>query len=1114
MDRKPIFWIAFTVLAAAGVYYSVAYFSLAFPIVSLDLRIDRDTALARAREIADVSQFGPDGYRQVATFSGDQEVQHFVELEAGGTESLHRMISEGLYHPYQWTVRHFKEGETRETRIRFTPAGEPYGFTIKLPEDEPGIAIDQERALEIARATAATEWGADLEPYHLAEKSSEVRPGGRVDHVFVYERSEQKIGEGLYRLRLVVGGDRLTEFRHFVRVPEAFSRRYQEMRSANEAVGFAGAAGMTVFYIIGGGFFGLFYLMRKRWVIWRTPVFWGLIIGLLQLLADINQWPLLWLGYDTAVSARSFVAEQILYALIRFFLMSVLLAGSFMAAESLSRRAFPGHIQQWRLWSTEAAASPAVLGRTVAGYLLVSLFCAYEVFLYFFAKKGLGWWTPSDVLVQPDLLATYLPWLSSIAISAQAGFWEESLFRAVPIAGAALLGNRFGRRGWWIAGAMILQALIFGAGHAGYANQPFYARVVELIIPSLFFGALYIIYGLLPAVILHFVFDVVWIGLPLFVSTAPGIWVDRGILAAVTLLPLWVVLAARIRAGRWTRIPEELRNRAWQPAEPAPKTVHLEPVGTIHPLILRWHIAAGAAGLLLWVFLTDFKPAAPPLEVGRGDAEKAARLHLQALGVDLGGEWKTLSLPQALPGEDDRFIWRTAGKEKYGALLGEHLAGPHWKIRFARFEGDVAERAEEHQVLVNAAGAVSRYRHILPEARAGAALEEDAVRDIAVRTIASMFGREASQLQEVSVVPTRLKQRTDWKATFTDTAGVELPEGELRIAVVVSGDQVADAYRFVHVPEEWSRGERDRKAIPEMAGVVNVVLILLAAAGAIALAIVAWSRQRYSARAFVAMLAVLGITGLAGLANKYPELAAGFTTAQPFKVQVFVILGGGTLGILLVSAGVALIAGYMSALRRDGQQLSWRQSRQLGVSLGLLAAGLAAASSRLQPPMAPLWGNYGALGAYVPTLETVLDSVNSYLVLSVLGLALFAILARFARGWMRSIPVQLAVSLLAGLVLSGSRTIETMPSWLISGAIAGMFIFLAFTLVFRYSPGVVVVALGMAQILALYREALLRPYPGTMGTFAFALIALGTALWIWSWHLLRPSRGQARVALK
>ena len=386
-----------------------------------------------------------------------------------------------------------------------------------------------------------------------------------MDHTFVYERPDIRLGEGRYRLRLVVGGDKLTDLVHFVKVPEAFSRRYEQMRSSNDAVGAAGSIALFVLYLAGGCAVGLFFLLRQRWILWRKPLLWGVFIAFLQLLAGINQWPLLWMSYDTAVSAEGFVMQQVLLLLLSFLGYTTLFTVSFMAAESLTRRAFPHHIQLWRIWSADVASSKAVLGRTVGGYLLVAIFFAYEVLLYFVASRALGWWTPSDALVQPDVLANYFPWLTSIAVSAQAGFWEETLFRAVPLAGAALLGTRFGRRGWWIAGAMVVQALVFGSGHAGYATQPYYARLVELIIPSFLFGGLYLIFGLLPAIVLHFTFDVVWFALPLFVSTAPGIWMNRTLVIILVFVPLWVALIARWRARAWTAVQDSVLNQAWQP---------------------------------------------------------------------------------------------------------------------------------------------------------------------------------------------------------------------------------------------------------------------------------------------------------------------------------------------------------------------------------------------------------------------------------------------------------------------------------------------------------------------------------------------------------------------
>ena len=160
------------------------------------------------------------------------------------------------------------------------------------------------------------------------------------------------------------------------------------------------------------------------------------------------------------------------------------------------------------------------------------------------------------------MLATYFPWFSPLADSLQAGFWEECLCRAVPIAGAALIGQKLGHRRLWIAGALIFQAVLFGSLHANYAGQPSYSRVVELIIPSLAYGWIYLRFGLLPTIILHFVYDAVLMALPLFVSSAPGIWIDQIIVIALVFIPLWIVIIRRLQNGNWSELRSKYYNKA------------------------------------------------------------------------------------------------------------------------------------------------------------------------------------------------------------------------------------------------------------------------------------------------------------------------------------------------------------------------------------------------------------------------------------------------------------------------------------------------------------------------------------------------------------------------
>ena len=373
MFRKPVFWAAFAVLSVACAAFAVANFPRAFSIVELDLEMDREAALSQARRLAGELGWGPSDYRQAASFRVDDRVRSFVELEGGGPEAFAGLLSDGPFHPYQWVVRHFRAGEVREVEVRFRPDGTPYGFRERLAEDAPGATLDADAARSIAENGSGAPWNVALERYEPVESSQEERPGGRIDHTFVYERTDVQAGEGRFRLRLVVGGDRLTELTHVLQVPEAFERRYEEMRSANEGITIAGSFAMLLIYGVGGLGVGLFVLLRQRRVLWRMPLVWGGSIAFAQLLAGLNQWPLLWMGYDTALSETSFAIQQVTTQVAAFLAFTGVFTLSFMAAESLSRRAFPEHLQFWRCWSQEGARSWPVLGHTVGGYLIVGI---------------------------------------------------------------------------------------------------------------------------------------------------------------------------------------------------------------------------------------------------------------------------------------------------------------------------------------------------------------------------------------------------------------------------------------------------------------------------------------------------------------------------------------------------------------------------------------------------------------------------------------------------------------------------------------------------------------------------------------------------------------------
>ena len=1104
--NRPLFWIVLVLLSLGSLVGAYRYFGEAFPLITLDLQMDRATALQRAKELAGRYEWGPEEYEQAASFGSSSQVQNYIELEGGGKETFARVMASDLYSAYTWRVRHFREKETTESLIRFTPAGELWGFRERLPEDQPGATLSDQEARSLAETRLKAILGIELEPYALVEHAQEVQPGGRTDHRLVYEHRRQDIGEARYRLRLTVSGDRFTEIERFVKVPEAFDRRYQEMRSSNTAIGAVGGVAMVLVYILGGCLIGLFFLLRRGWVLWKQALFWGLLVAFLQGLVALNQLPLAWMNYDTALSRQGFLADQIVWALVQFVALGIVLTLSFMAAESLSRKAFPHHIQFWKLGSRGVANTRPVLGYTVAGYLLVPIFFGYEVALYFFSNNVLGWWSPSNALLEPDVLATYLPWLSSIAISLQAGFWEECLFRAVPLAGAALLGRRFGRPALWIGAAMVLQALIFGAGHAAYPTQPAYARVVELILPSLFFGAIYLRYGLLPAIVLHFAFDVVWFAIPLFVSEAPGVWVDQVLVVLLTLVPLGAIGWVRWRSREWSALTPDKLNGAWSPPPAREPEAEAEapPVASVpvlSPVLRSGLLLGGIAGLAVWVLLGRFQTDVPALEVDREQAVKIARDALEERGVQIPPSWREMVTVQGEPTRAGRFVWQTAGREAHGQLAGSYVPGPHWRIRYATFEGSVEDRAEEYRVIVSDPDSVPRVIHRLPEAREGAALSEEEARSKARAAVSGRFGLAPGDLAEISAEPSQRPARRDWTFVFADRTQ-SLPQGEARVAVVVAGDEVSDVYRLVHLPEDWERDERSRGNLVGVLGIIGGILLVLGALAAAVIAVISWSRRKFSARTFFWVASILFLLQLAAFFNGWPALISNLTTAQPLSHQLLALIAGGLIGTLFLSLLLALLFGWVKASGGWGGESTGRRI-VLGVALGVMAKGLQVLATVFTSARAPAWPEFRGLDNVLPAFGPLIQSVTQYSMLLCVLLVAVTLVQVLTRGWSRRRYAG-GLLILLGLVVQGAD-VEGLGEWLLKGLLLGAAMLAAYVYL-RAEAGLIPLALASYLALGLLQQAVDQPYGGALLHYGLAAAGPLVAGWLFRRHLGGPVR--------
>ena len=148
------------------------------------------------------------------------------------------------------------------------------------------------------------------------------------------------------------------------------------MRSANNTVAHAAQLAMMLLYILGIGIIGLWFILRKKYLIWKTPLICGFITALLTACASLSNFPLLWFNYTTTSPVNTFIIQYLYIIAIGFVFAVAFNTTIFMIAESLTRLALPAQAQLWKTWARSAGSSWATLGRTLAAYLLVPLYFA------------------------------------------------------------------------------------------------------------------------------------------------------------------------------------------------------------------------------------------------------------------------------------------------------------------------------------------------------------------------------------------------------------------------------------------------------------------------------------------------------------------------------------------------------------------------------------------------------------------------------------------------------------------------------------------------------------------------------------------------------------------
>ena len=982
---------------------AVLLFPRAFPTIALRIALTREQAVARATAFANANALAPGVTRTAARFGRDEELLTWVELGAGGKDTLAALVRGRDVALFTWHVRLFEPGLDRGAEVVFAADGRLIGARRTMPDSARRPALAPEAARALADSLLAR-WGTrDPARWRLAASSERTVPvSGRIDRTFTYERADRRVGGAPIRTEVRVAGDLPAEVHEYVEVPERFQRRYAEMRAANNFLALLAQLAVPLLGILGA--WGLVSLGRQRKVRWRPAIGAGAVMAALYTAAILNAIPSAWFDYPTETAPGTWLAQQVIGALAGGAAMGLATAILLAMAEALERVAFPRHVEWWGSWRRRGTRE--VAGLAAGGYALAAFGFAYTAAFYLVTRTLLGWWVPSDVLDDPNQIATTLPWVTAIAEALRASVQEETLFRAVPL---GFLAWRFGgspHRARILAAGVLGSALVFAFGHANYPSWPPYSRGVELLLEAILWAVVFLRWGLIPTVIAHFVYDLVWFGLFALAGTALAYRVTFAMVLLALLFPALAIAVRAVRARGLVPMDPGGFAGAWQPAdraprEPVPPLALGRPLTAVARIIAVITIALGIAGT---AYLSRRPTMGPRFTVTRERAVAIADSVLRARGGDPRG-WRTLTGIVGDPQGPVRRLVARHGADSLLPRLAPFTPPAAWSVRYVHTSGTIAERREEWEVRLAPDGRMLEVLHGIPEDAPAPEAPPAAIR-AAARTALASAAVDTTHLAERELRLTPRPRRRDARVVYADTT-LRLPAGaEARVAVTLAGATPLSVERGIRLSDAFERAERAREDDLLVAGsLAAVALLALLAMGAFRLSRRAPAGSAYAPTLIAGGLALAVVWEVASAANAIPARLADYDTATPWATfRATIALGTAAAALIaLVLAGLWYLAD--EARRRAGIAVASSSGGMRGVLLAGGALGLgpavvgalaAARSDRLAVPET-------AMDRLLPVLSPTLEGVHAAMLLLPIVVAAALSVAEMARGGWRTI---------------------------------------------------------------------------------------------------------------
>lgn len=904
--RTILLWLLAAVL---GVVIATRYFFVAFPEAALDLRVSRPEALATARSFLTSSAVAPQTRiaesQSAIVFGHDDDARVFLERQLGLAEANRLMTSE--VNVWHWNARFFRDRQKEEFTVEVDPGGRIVAFDHILPEAAPGARLERDAAFEIARAFVATRLHVNLGGFNfLQEETSSADRPNRRDWSFTWERRDFRAADAPYRLRFTLHGDQPGSFDEFLKVPEAWTRDYERLRSSN--LFWQSLGQFPFFLLLGAMLYALYVLARRELVQWKDALKIGLVVAILFFASNVNEWPITRATYNTNTDYQGFFFEQMVFALLTALGSALLVFLGYAAGEPLYRRLQPGELRLGRAFSLPGIRSKEFLRSCVVGLCMAAAHLGFVILFYVFTKN-FGFWVPQEVKYT-DAVSTAIPWISPLAIAILAATTEEFIFRlfAIPF----LL--RFTRSR---VIAVVLPAFVWGFLHSTYPVQPGYARGLEVGLIGVVAGIVMLRYGILATLVWHYTVDALLIGLFLIRSESLYFKLSGVFVAFVTVLPLLFAVVSYLRTRRFASDPQLFNSSEPVPdpfdrAEITPQAAaedSAQAVTVSRPVARNIWLALvfGVVGIVALVAVKaprigDYNRA----EINRSQASEFAGGILHPRGMDPSSWQQVVTFVTTYDPEANEYLRRQLGVAGANNFYKANVPAAFWRVRYFR-DG----QKEEYAVILKLDGSLHSVHHALDEKTPGPSLSQDQARAIVETYLLESKQLDFSRWKPVSYEAEKKPARTDHRFEWENVETVG--EAHVRIEARVIGNEPSGYRTYVKVPEEWERKLTERSLLSTLYLVAQILIFASVVAGVLiaffknlkspALASVRWKRV-----AFWAVFPTLAF--LVNTTNALPLFLENYATEMPYKTYLAILVLAMLVLIALLFGAFVLLFGF------------------------------------------------------------------------------------------------------------------------------------------------------------------------------------------------------------